>query len=474
MPYAINMIYLFLKIYLVSILLLSIITERLVYCIFEIRNKKNAYNSINAEKDKAQKPFAALLIALFVSIAYFGIALSFNYFSVPPLLLVVLIISTAFIISFGAEFWHALLLTIQSAGRNSRKDVSPESSIQSSHKQSKTEAVFGGFKKLTHEQQREAINELILDQAPILKDKFPEIQSFSAMRKEVKNKRQAFYSIHMDVVEKKKELSDNDKIPEYIDYTTKNGIRYSIPTDISGVGINRLSDYIGEGEMPKKLGLSCSRFNSNTSGTIGLKVYKNGKPETPYLLSCFHVLCAPELKKRQTVFKSDNDINSSYVIVSPGIKDAVDKSNCVPIATVTEGYLKRNLDVAIAKLNNDAVLANSYYNDNGSPKGFYKVNSKDVTDKMDVYLVGKTSGTDYGKLRDNYRAIVYFKDYPAEKINHLQGLIVTDKISKPGDSGASVTNDKNEVIGILVGSNSKQSFLIPISTILNQLHLSIY
>ena len=50
-------------------------------------------------------------------------------------------------------------------------------------------------------------------------------------------------------------------------------------------------------------------------------------------------------------------------------------------------------------------------------------------------------------------------------------MIVTTKISQGGDSGATVVDSNNRVIGLLVGGNKRHSYVIPISTIINKLDI---
>ena len=322
------------------------------------------------------------------------------------------------------------------------------------------------FRSLSNEEQRKVIHNLIQEKASGLKNEFPEIQGFSARKKLIRDVTQSYYALHIDVIEKKQEKSNTDIIPTQIRFIAKDNHVYAIPTDITGVGENRIAHFIGDNEMPKKLGLSCSRKGDFSCGTIGLKVYKNG---IPHLLSCYHVLCEPEMNNEITTFSSGSSVTNTITVVSPGTRE--DGANCKEIAEITEGVLNNSLDVALARLKDNNDLVNEYFNHNGTPNGRVELTTEDTSGKITVKLFGRTSEKRRGKLTDHYQDIVYFNNYPSGTISELHGLIVTEKISEPGDSGATVVNNQNEIIGLLVGSNSKKSYLIPINRIFRKLKL---
>jgi len=321
------------------------------------------------------------------------------------------------------------------------------------------------FKNLSKDEQRRLIHYYIKENASELKNEYPEIQGFSVRKKLVKNQPQNYYCLHIDVIKKKCKKNETDNLPHHILFKAKDKLHYNIPTDITGVGKNQISMFIGEYEMPKKLGLSCSRKGDFPNGTIGLKIYKNG---VPYLLSCYHVLCEPEMNSGITIIDSNTIFDNNAIIISPGTSDGNDHNE---IADVTEGILNNTLDVALAKLRNNDDLDNEYYNYNGTPNGRIELSSEDTANKITVKIYGRTSGKKTSKLHDHYQDIVYFNNYPSGTISELHGLIVTDSISKPGDSGATVVNKDNKLIGLLVGSNSNKSYLIPINRIFRKLKL---
>ena len=376
-----------------------------------------------------------------------------------------IIILTGVLLSFGSKFWHDLLDIVMSI-KNIKQTKAEEKLKSSPSKETQIETPEDDvFKNLSHEEQRKIINECIRVEASNLKKEYPEIQGMSARRKIIKDRSQNYYCLHIDIIKKKTEIKYSDMLPASINFKTSDNKSYKIPTAITGVGKNELSQFIGDGEMPKKLGLSCSRKDSKRTGTIGLKVYKDG---IPYLLSCYHVLCAPEMEKGTVEFNSNANSPQSNIVISPGTKDG---DNNQEIAEVTEGYLSNHVDVAIARLKDVTYLDNEYYKNNGKPQGLLKLTHEHTSKQISVKLFGKTSGMKRGRLIDHYQEIVYFNDYPDNTIKELYGLIVTEKISGSGDSGATVLNRRNEIIGLLVGGNDNNSYVIPIDRIFNKLRL---
>ncbi len=329
--------------------------------------------------------------------------------------------------------------------------------------------VLTGFKALADEDQKRIINAYIQANADMLKERYPEIQGISA-RKKIRNGLMSdYYCVHFDVIEKYHKISDEKRIPHFIEYTDMNN-KFKIETDISGSGENKLAfipaKFHGDGEEPKQLGLSCSREGVNEMGTIGLKVYKKGKA---YLLSCYHVLCAPEMNAYWSEFHPAI-ATQSVEVFSPGVRDG---KNPKAIAEVMEGTLNNFTDAAIAKLKDEDMVQPTLYGGNVKPNGITVLDSDHSENNYKVYLYGRTSGKSIGTIKDSHQNTVFFKEYPKDTLkgNKFYHLIVASKMSQEGDSGAVVVDDQNRIIGILLGSNSKYSYIQPINTIINQLNL---
>jgi hypothetical protein len=324
-------------------------------------------------------------------------------------------------------------------------------------------AEYKAFIGLPVDEQKKIINEFIKTNATNLKTKYPEIQGLSARRKNRGGLELEQYALLINVKTKSTNIPAARAIPKTLPYVL-DAMKYDIPTDIEGVGKNSLSIYSGENVSPKQLGLSCSREEPKSpSGTIGLKVNKNG---VPHLLSCYHVLCPHELQQRQLTFPS----GKKAVILSPGL---IDGNSRTEIAEVTEGYLDDLIDAAIAKLKDDTILQNIYYKENWIPNGTLPLTPDHTRRKINVKLVGRTSGRREGFLVDHFQQVVFLDDYPAGTKDRLHHLIITTKISDKGDSGATVIDSDNKVIGLLVGDNDTYSFVIPINTIFSRMDLQL-
>lgn len=323
------------------------------------------------------------------------------------------------------------------------------------------------FMELSGNVQKSIINEFIAQESQNLKIKYPELQGLSALQKEISGVKQSFYSIHFSIIKKSQVLVSQFSIPSYFPFKASDGIIYNIPTDITGIGVVSFSYYTGNGEMPKKLGLSCSRQLAKRNGiievgSIGLKVLKD---KEPYLLSCYHVLYAPEFS--QGIINIDNNvIIADDSIISPG---DYDRNGDPPkiIAHVTEGIFTNYVDAAIAKLLPQNSLDCSYYNDNGKPVGILRLTENHAKNSLDVKIVGRTSGLRVGHIIDNYEGTTFIDDHTFNE------LIVCSKMSDAGDSGATVTDFQNNVIGMLLADSDYRSYIIPIESVLNTLKITI-
>jgi hypothetical protein len=322
------------------------------------------------------------------------------------------------------------------------------------------------FLALSEDEQERVVNEFIESETDNLLVKFPNIQGLSAEHRNGDEKEPICLLIDID--SKLPHDQVENAIPKVFPFIDSAGNQYSIPTDIDGVGEYEAlgsAEFIGEGESPKQLGLSCSREDSNCTGTIGLKVYKQNEP---YLLGCFHVLCSKEFESNKRKY---NNSGSGDFIISPSEKDRKD----VPyrLAELSEGVLNHYVDAAIAKLSNTDLLQNKYYDVNGVPKGIRRLTKEDKKKKIWLKVVGRTSGVKWGRLKTNYKNRVFIKQYKNILNNgELRDVIIAENISCGGDSGATVMDSNSKIIGIITAGNCRtQSVIVPIETVINHLKL---
>lgn len=242
-----------------------------------------------------------------------------------------------------------------------------------------------------------------------------------------------------------------EQIPEYIHVDG-----YEIPTDVLEEEIpTQDSTTIQPGDAIHR------KDNSDDNGTLGLKVYRedgSGNPTEHYILSCYHVLCSIELNNKITRF---NGSTGNTDIIHNGSK----------IGNVVEGYIGKNLDAAIAKIDAGVSLLPSLKNFPNAPKnGIKKVTNRDSKKSTKVYSYGAKSGEKSGKIK---AARVDRKIEIDGKKIQFENIIATTKISVPGDSGAAVIDEANKVVGIVFASSNIRSYIIPISEIIHQFKIKI-
>ncbi len=317
------------------------------------------------------------------------------------------------------------------------------------------------FLKLNDQNQRRVIKEYLKANQKKLLEDYPEIKGFSVSRRN--NIKSEPFCLTIDIGEKLPEYSVKKMIPKQISFTDSEGKLYVFETDINGVGQPSASlvpddkYFVGDGIMPKKIGLSCSRQDStNDAGTIGLKVTRDGKP---HLLSCYHVLCRPELYNNEELFLYEP--SGKKKIVSPANKDG-DKPE--PIATFRYGFINSSIDGAVAELKSDDSLKNEFYKVGGKPNGVMYFNYELDYSGEPIKLIGRTSKLSYSRIISIDHYITEFYYVSNGKIVHRQhfdSIIKARKFSNKGDSGGVVLNENNQIIGLLFGDDDMFSYIIP-------------
>jgi hypothetical protein len=322
------------------------------------------------------------------------------------------------------------------------------------------------FKRIHPEAQQSIIREFIEKEHQNLKSKFPEIQGISEFKKNKNSKELDFYSIQFKISKKLSDISPVLRIPDYFPFKSQNGTVYNLPTDIDEEGEILQNLFIGTNSNPRKLGVGISRKDEpNETGTIGLKVKWNNMD---CLLSCYHVICAPELRKGTHQYSGTADL-----VISPSEGDRK-LTDPIIVGNLVYGAYSHFLDIALAKLPEDIVLDNELFDRNGVINGILTVTKQEATNGLSVKMVGRTSERIDGTLHDHFQPVTYVG------VNgwFFKELIVCKLRSNPGDSGAVVlaTGDSdvnNKVIGILIASSSKYSYLIRIDHIINMIGIQL-
>ncbi|UII31181.1 S1 family peptidase [Fulvivirga ulvae] len=270
-------------------------------------------------------------------------------------------------------------------------------------------------------------------------------------KKEVKGFKQDIDCIAF-TVESKTQFEKDNELPPYFIYKAGDGIDYKIYTDI------REEEAITVSQSSKPQpgdGINVGK----SEGTFGLLVKKdiNGKTET-CILSCFHVLCG-------------DDLCNNYLQFDPALAKSSDVIyNGSPIAKVVEGMLNHAVDgaLAVTTTNLNKVIEHPYIS---APKhGVLPISQVHINTPTTLYLTG-------AKTRSR-RAVVDSYDADArirfgDQVLTMENLIITERMSDKGDSGAAVFSVEGKVVGLLIADSKTKSYIQPILPLISQLKFEI-
>lgn len=266
-------------------------------------------------------------------------------------------------------------------------------------------------------------------------------------------------------------------VPAVLPYKALNDVLYALPTDVVGAGGRfRASNnpaLLCDNMLPKRPGVSISRIiddSKDSTGTLGLIVYRD---KQPYLLSCYHVLCAQELDRGDQVFKPANAAGKRDVI-SPSREDETGNNKGLVLGSVVDGELNHMLDGAIAELNPTVDYRDSICSINRVPSGILSVRKSHADNHHPLRAVGRTSGIMKGTIvtHDTECDVDYDINGQIQTIT-LKHVILTDQHGRSGDSGAGVIDYDNKIIGILVAANGPLSCIVPIGRLLTRFNISL-
>lgn len=241
------------------------------------------------------------------------------------------------------------------------------------------------------------------------------------------------------------------QLPAFVSYK---GV--SIPTDIKELVVAKhqykpgglIPNMLLDNDTPLQMGGSISPSTLAEIGTRGLKLKKGGKS---YVLSCFHVLLH-DLKsqgfydgkdeQRRALYPSPNSNTQNLRIRNPKI---------------TEGVYNEFYDFAVALLEKEGSDIVNSFNDQRF-NGFYNESEMPALKGKTVSMVGTSSFLQKGVVFD------YNAQIPIEgNAFSFQNVVVSEKISTAGDSGAPVIDDENKIVGIVIGGNNEnKTFILPV------------
>jgi hypothetical protein len=255
-------------------------------------------------------------------------------------------------------------------------------------------------------------------------------------------------------------------LPSFI---SANGI--SIPTDVIPVGKARPAFYglspaqpLGGNVVGSSSPKAVARLQDEIVGTLGVRVFRDeGGQRRHFVLGCYHVLCAPELRRGE---RSARPSPGAAPIVCPGAFTDRDRT---PIGSVTEGMLNGDdgLDVALAEIDHK----HSIFQPPSVHRKIRHLRKKHRDGTYRIQSWGRLSWNRTSVIKDFF--VPHRISYPHGDV-WVQGLIEVDRLADAGDSGAVAVNLDDELIGIIVATNKRFSYLIPIDRVLTELRVELW
>lgn len=254
------------------------------------------------------------------------------------------------------------------------------------------------------------------------------------------------YSIVFSV--KKKGDDFKKEIPKYMEIEIEKDNLIRVPTDVKESGETQLNVQYGDQAKPTSL---------NSPGTLGLFLRRNGQI---YGCSNMHVLGDHILANGFTTYHMPVPYQTDF--------DSIFLASDHYVYGCLEEGIFGDIDAAISRIM-DTSLVNNSIPGYGVPGGIQYLNWSNYS--INVVLYGNVSGSQASVVR-YIGQMVHFNHrgwdaFPTD-------LMLIDKVSTSGDSGAIVFNPFNmRVIGMLIGSTDHYSCVIPIHKILSNFNASL-
>lgn len=194
---------------------------------------------------------------------------------------------------------------------------------------------------------------------------------------------------------------------------------------------------------PAAGGCSIGRHNSTgESGTLGA-ILKLKSRKRPFIISNYHVMCGAILKYDNLIFQPSPGYTGKYIY------DNV-------IAKVKYGKFDKFTDVAFAEILNKEDVQGGFISDSVVNPQERKINGLGIP-KIDqkVHKYGTSTYKTCGEIK-SLNTYVKFTNPWNSSINEIvKKQILTNVISKDGDSGSLLLNEQREAVGLLIGGDGK-------------------
>ena len=237
----------------------------------------------------------------------------------------------------------------------------------------------------------------------------------------------------------------------------------SIPIDVIEIGELKLqmAQYAYK-QRPLHSGLSIASI-SRYPGTLGLIVTKNHSSASRYILSNYHVIKPLSSQDNGQIWQQakhdGGNSNDTVAQFEQGI----------PLVFGPYG-LPNQVDAAIARLKKGVSFSLAIPGV-GPIKGVTGV----VREGCYIQIIGRTSGHSKGKvLSADFQTRLSYPGPNGEKLTAgFKNLVLCDRYSEPGDSGAIVINSAKYAVGLHMAGSSKASVFCRIKPIFDQLDIAL-
>lgn len=349
------------------------------------------------------------------------------WFLIPGILL------TGCFISFGSKFWHDLLDLLYVIKNTKRVLADPET-----YKADKVETIVQRFNTY---------------QSDFIRGAYHEAQSELMLNDNVKAVALKWGADGLYYIEMKVRQPDNTMSP-YYSYVLSDGTVQSIPVKV----IVSTSEIMAHG-----IDLSSEIYEMNSPfkrGTLGCLVRPiDNKVSDRYILTCCHNVVHPV---------------TNAPFIQPGQKPVgTSETDTNPIGTIFSAERNDEMDVALITIDPEKFeeIFNSIPEIN-EPLGVRTL----VEDEKNVkaFLYGAQSGYQSGIITSTKASAVI--KYSTDTFKIVKLLTIQNSgsaISKKGDSGCIVVDEHNAVIGIVVGGDHSDTYVIPIQKMLTKLKVKL-
>lgn len=214
------------------------------------------------------------------------------------------------------------------------------------------------------------------------------------------------------------------------------------------------------------LGSSISRRGMEQWGSSGIKLRGTMTGNAGnYLLTNYHVAAVDFMEKDIFIYSYDKDSQFRFCSM-PAWFDNPNSTN--EIGWLYSGLFTDWHDVALIYLKSDLDMRNVTF-DGTEINGHIDIFNDPEYERKHVVLFGAKSGRKSGHIL-SVNASQRFAQ--GTKSYYKENLIQITNTSNPGDSGCPVLYNQ-QLIGLLVGSDTLSSYVLPIQRILNNFYLKL-